>query len=244
MPLTAVPVSIGPPDHSPGNDSFSEPPLAKDGVVKLFDLTRLLAINRVLVLGIWITSCIGLLLFVIAASTAASNYGTSPMGLPVALWMCFGIPHVLVCLIWSLQAHSNLKELGATGLSYGPLAAAICPLIPLINFVIPIKATSELIRASSHPESWRDHRTSSQAGIWAMLWFLLQVLVHLWMIMPAGPGPATQLTSISLTLYMIFAHPMFCYYSTNLMVQVWRDQQAAKEGLAMECQSPYPRIPK
>jgi uncharacterized protein DUF4328 len=104
-----------------------------------------------------------------------------------ALWtftVLMLFPTFIAWLLWQYRAHSNLKALGASNLSYSPGWAVGWWFIPLANIVVPYLAVRELWKASD-PEGgaidWKTRGGAAVVGFWWAGRLVTQVLFQIGM---------------------------------------------------------------
>jgi hypothetical protein len=79
----------------------------------------------------------------------------------------------VVWLIWHYRAQSNLDALGAADKHFSPGWAVGWWLIPFANFVMPVRTTAELWRASDPSAGaidWKGRRLTPLFAVWWTAW--------------------------------------------------------------------------
>lgn len=81
----------------------------------------------------------------------------------------------VVFLLWLHRAHRNVRMLGVERLGFSPRAALAAFLVPVVNFVVPVRVVSQLWRAS-RPETPRGPRWWEVRGpMFIVVWWALVV---------------------------------------------------------------------
>ena len=144
---------------------------------------------------------------------------------------------VILFLRWIYHAHSNVRVLGARGLTYSPGWAVGAYFIPIVNLWVPLRAMIHLARASRAPATWERERTAPVIVTWWVVWLLwwavwlvaasatiaVQVLIYEGGQMLLPPVRLQQEAAILSTMVGILAVPQ--YLLARLVVRrIWRYQ--------------------
>lgn len=106
------------------------------------------------VMGFTLLSALSHLLWLVSYSQMAET----PMMLAVVgvsglLSNLAFLPSIIVVMVWTYTAHSNLHRAGVTGLNYSPAWATFSFLVPIVNLFVPLRAMRELAnRSAGEPE--------------------------------------------------------------------------------------------
>jgi hypothetical protein len=157
-------------------------PAAVEGASRAFAPSGVLASSLMLVLGAFVSvHLFGLLLSFLPIERIlylASSFTTPPevsmlLGILLeagAVVLFFGAG--VLFLVWLHSANRSARSLGASGLSYTPLASVIWWFVPLANLIVPYRVTAELWKVSHAPaiEDWQSMDTSAIMPCWWALW--------------------------------------------------------------------------
>jgi hypothetical protein len=108
-------------------------------------------------------------------------------------------PTFLAWLLWQYRAHTNLRALGASGLSYSPGWAVGWWFIPFANVVMPYLTVRELWKASD-PDvgavDWKARGGAAIVGVWWGLRLVAQALFQIGVVLTTdAPGLSTTVAT-------------------------------------------------
>lgn len=96
-----------------------------------------------------------------------------------------GLATTILAAVWIYRAATNVRMLGAQGLTVSPGWAVGWYFVPIANFWKPYQAMKEICQASAQPLQWRGSVVPKLLPAWWALW-LLSVLIPVSIGMAAG----------------------------------------------------------
>lgn len=99
------------------------------------------------------------------AGVWVSEFVSNPMA-------CVALATTVLAAVWIYRASTNLRALGAQGMTIGPGWAIGWYFIPIANCWKPYQAMKEIWQASARPQQWQGMAAPSLLRMWWGLWLL------------------------------------------------------------------------